>query len=85
MSLSFDFCRGAVIFWERLYVFKKHLLHVIVDFGMGRRRRIRRSLSQRILQSKKKTDVDPNSTRKQIKVGEEIRNRRWILAALMLG
>ena len=34
------FAGGAVIFFffERLYLVQKHLLHVIVDFGMGRRR-----------------------------------------------
>lgn len=59
-------------------------MHVIVDFGMGRKRRIRKSLPQRILQSRKETDMDPNAT-KHIKVGEEIRNRRWVCTALMLG
>lgn len=64
---------------------KKYILHVIVDFGMGRKRRMRKSLPQRILQSRKETDMDPNATRKQIKVGEEIRNRRWVYTTLMLG
>lgn len=63
---------GLLFFWESLYLFNTHLLHILIGFGL-RKRWIRKSLLQRNLPSRKETDTETNATGKQIKVSKEIK------------